>query len=344
MIIYIILPLLLVPGFFIKNKSLCCLWCGFVLFVMSALYFNSSVANVYNALDVMSIQDLSFTGLPFSFLYIAKFFSMIVPDYRIFTVVFSLISTAGLMLYIKKYCYYPAASAVVAVATGLWFMGLSDPAGFLGLIISAFAMRYAFEKRFVRFGAILLLASCFLPEAIYLIPLYIFFIIQPTVWHLPVAAGAAFLLLVTDITGELTFLGEDKGAAADLILPLIITVICVCCCFAMKIIARRGSYNLNIIIVLLVASVLSVGALNDSRLMLYALICFFPAALTLVPEIISVAKALISLVFREKKKPVLICSGVVLLVVAALVYGYVLESGVFAIPAYETWLGTEVTV
>ena len=63
-----------------------------------------------------------------------------------------------------------------------------------------------------------------------------------------VAAGAAFLLLVTDITGELTFLGEDKGAAADLILPLIITVICVCCCFAMKIIARRGSYNLNIII------------------------------------------------------------------------------------------------
>lgn len=344
MIIYIILPLLLVPGFFMKNKSLCCLWCGLVLFVMSALYFNPAVSEVYSALDVLTVQELSFTGLPFSFLYIAKFFSMIVPDYRVFTAVFSLVSTAGLMLYIKKYCYYPAASAIVAVATGLWFMGLSDPAGFLGLIITAFSLRYAFEKRFVRFGAILLLASCFLPEALYIIPLYVFFIIQPTVWHLPVAAGAAFLLLVTDITGSLSFLGNGSNAVTDLVLPLIITVICVCCCFAMKIIARRGSYNLNIIIVLLVSSVLSVGAMNDSRLMTYALICFFPAALTLVPEIISVAKALISLVFRERKKPVLICSGIILLIITALIYGYVLNSGVFAIPAYETWLGTEVTV
>lgn len=343
MIIYIILPLLLVPGFFIKNKSLCCLWCGFVLFVMSALYFNPVISNIYNALDIMSIQDFSFTGLPFSFLYIAKFFSMFVPDYRIFTVLFSLISTAGLMLYIKKYCYYPAASAVVAVVTGMWFMGLSDPAGFLGLVISAFSLRYAFERRFVRFGAILLLASCFLPEAIYIIPLYIFFIIVPTVWHLPVAAGSAFLLLVTDITEGFSFLGDGSNAVTDLVLPLVITVICVCCCFAMKIIARRGSYNLSIIIVLLVAAVLSVGALNDSRLMLYALICFFPAALTLVPEIISVAKALISLVFKENKKPVLICSGIILVIIASLVYGYILNSGVFSIPTYETWLGMEVT-
>ncbi len=342
MIIYIIIPLLLVPGFFMKNKSLCCLWCGFVLFVMSALYFNTSVSGVYNAVSSLSIPALSFTGLPYPFLYIAKFFSMIAPDYRVFTVVFSLISTAGLMLYIKKYCYYPAASTVTAVVTGLWFMSLSDPAGFLGFVISAFALRYAFEKRFVRFGVILLLASCFLPEAIFIIPLYIFFIIQPTVWHLPVAAGAAFLILVTDITREFSFLGENSAASADFVLPLIIILVCVSCFFAMKIIARRGSYNLNIIIVILVAAVLSVGAMNDSRLMTYALICFFPAALTLVPELISVVKALISLVFKEKKRPVLICAGVILLAVAALVYGYILNSGVFAIPSYETWLGAEV--
>ena len=85
------------------------------------------------------------------------------------------------------------------------------------------------------------------------------------------------------------------------------------------------------------------GALNDSRLMTYALICFFPAALTLIPEIISVAKALISLVFREKKRPLIICSAVVLFVVAAIIYGYVLKGGVFTIPTYETWLGAEVT-
>jgi len=343
MIIYIILPLLLIPGFFIKNKSLSCLWCGFVLFVMSALYFNASVSGVYNAVSSLSLPALSFTGLPYSYLYIAKFFSMIVPDYRVFTVIMSLLSTAGLMLYIKKYCYYCAASAVTAVVTGFWFMSLYDPAGFLGLVISAFAVRYAFEKRFVRFAAILLLASCFLPEALLIIPLYIFFIIQPSVWHLPVAAGTAFLLLVTDVTNNLEFLGEPSDKGADIVLPLVITLICVSCCFTMKIIARRGSYNLSMIIVLIASTVLATGAMNDSRLMKYSLICFFPAALTLVPEIISVFKALISLVFKEKKLPVLICGGVVLFALTALLYSYVLKSGVFVIPSYETWLTAEVT-
>lgn len=343
MIIYIILPLLLVPGFFMKNKSLCCLWCGFVLFLMSAFYFNPSVSGVYNAIPSVSVSALSFTGLPYAYLYIAKFFTMIVPDYRVFAALMSLVSTAGLMIYIRKYCYYCAASAVTAIAAGYWFLSLYNPSMFLGLVISAFAFRYAFEKRFVRFAAILLLASCFMPEALILIPLFIVFIIQPTVWHLPVAAGAAFLLLATDITKGFSFFGEYTGAAPDFVMPLIITIAAVSCTFAMKIIARRNSYNLNSIILLMVSSVLSVGSLNDSRLMTYALICFFPAALTLIPEIISVVKAIISLVFREKKRPVIICSAVVLLIVTALVYGYVLKGGVFTVPAYETWLGMEVT-
>ncbi len=220
-------------------------------------------------------------------------------------------------------------------------MNFYDPAGFLGLITSAFALRYAFERRFVRFSAILLLASCFLPEAILIIPLYVFFIIQPSVWHLPVAAGTAFLLLVTDITKDLEFLGKTTDNSTDIVIPLVITLVCVFCCFAMKIIARRSSYNLNIIIVLLVATILSAGAMNDSRLMKYALICFFPAALTLIPEIISVVKALISLVFKEKKLPVLIVGGVLLTTLTVFLYGYVLKSGVFEIPTYETWLTME---
>ena len=343
MIIYIILPLLLVPGLFMKNKSLSCFWCGLVLFVTSALYFNASISGVYNAISSLSIPALSFTGLPFSYLYIAKFFSMFIPDYRVFTAIMSFLSTAGLMLYIKKYCYYPAASAITAVVTGFWFMNLYDPASFLGLVISAFALRYAFEKRFVRFGAILLLAFCFLPEAILIIPLYIFFIIQPSVWHLPVAAAASSLLLLTDITKDFEFLGKITDKNTDIVLPLVITLICVFCCFAMKIIARRGSYNLNMIIVLVVATVLAAGAMNDSRLMIYSLICFFPAVLTLAPEIISVVKALISLVFKEKKRPVLICGGIILFILTALLYGYILKSGVFEIPTYETWLTMEVT-
>ena len=342
MIIYIILPLLLVPGFFMKNKSLCCLWCGIVLFLMSALYFNPSVSGVYNALPSLQVSALSFTGLPYAYLYIAKLFTMIIPDYRVFAVVMSLISTAGLMLYIRKYCYYCSASAVTAVASGFWFMSLYAPAAFLGLVISAFAFRYAFEKRFVRFAAILLLASCFMPEAIILLPLFIIFIVPPTVWHLPVAAGGAFLLLATDITKGFSFFGENTKESPDFVMPLVMTVFAVACVFAIKIIARRGSYNLNMITLLLASSVLSVGSLNDSRLINFALICFFPAALTLVPEIISVVKALISLVFKEKKRPLLICSAIVLFAAAAFIYAHILNGNIFTIPTYESWLGMEV--
>ena len=343
MIIYIILPLLLIPGFFIKNKDLCCLWCGFVLFTMSALYFDPSVSGVFNAIPSLSLSALSFTELPYAYLYLAKLFSMIVPDYRVFTAFISLMGTAGLMLYIRKYCYYCAASAMTSVLLGFWFLSLTDPSHFLGLVISAFAYRYAFEKRFVRFSAVLLLASCFMPEALIFIPLYLVFIIQPTVWHLPVAAGAAFFLLATDVTKGFSFFGKADESAVSFLFPLIITIACAACAVAMKILARRGSYNLNMIIVLLTAAVLGVGSLNDSRLLNFAVICFFPAALTLVPEIISVVKALFSMAFGEKKRPVLICSGVILLIIVSFVYGYILENGVFGIAPYETWLGTEVT-
>ena len=319
------------------------MWCGFVLFTMSALYFNTSVSGVFGAIPSLSLSALSFTDLPYAYLYLAKLFSMIVPDYRVFAVFISLISTAGLMLYIQKYCYYCAASAVTAVVTGFWLLSLYEPSYFLGLVISAFAYRYAFEKRFVRFAAILLLAACFMPEALIIIPLYLVFIIQPTVWHLPVAAGAAFFLLATNVTKGFTFIGEEDAVAADFLFPLLITVSCAACAVGMKILARRGSYNLNMIIVLITAAVLGVGSLNDGRLLKYALICFFPATLTLIPELVSVVKALISMVFRDKKKPVLICSGVVLLIIVGFVYGYILKNGYFGAAPYETWLGTEVT-
>ncbi len=344
MIIYIILPLLLVPGFFMKNKSLCCLWCGIVLFIMSALYYNPTISGVFEAIPSLSPSALSFTGLPHAYLYTAELFTMITPDYRVFTAVISLISTAGLMIYIRKYCYYCAASAVTVTVAGFWFMSLYAPSAFLGLVISAFAFRYAFEKRFVRFAAILLLASCFMPEALILIPLYIIFIVPPTVWHLPVAAGAAFLLVATDITKDFAFFGEEQAAVTEFILPLIIIVTAACCTLAIKIIARRGSYNMNSVNLLLISSVLAMGAFNDGRLMNFALICFFPAALTLIPEIISVAKALISLVFKEKKRPVIICCAVILAAAVAFLYKYILDGGVFPVPAYETWLGAEVTV
>lgn len=343
MIIYIILPILLVPGFFMKHKGLCCLWCGIVLFLMSALYHNFTISGVYEAIPSLPLSELSFTGLPYAYLYTAELFTMITPDYRVFTVVMSLISTTGLMIYIRKYCYYCAASAVTVTIAGFWFISLYAPSMFLGLIISAFAFRYAFEKRFVRFAAILLFASCFMPEALILIPLYIIFVVPPTVWHLPVAAGAAFLLVATDITKGFAFFGEEAQGISDLVMPLIIIGTAVICTFAIKIIARRSSYNLNSVNLLLISSVLAIGSFNDGRLITYALICFFPAALTLIPEIISVAKALISLVFKEKKRPVIICSAVILAVAVVFLYGYILDGGVFTIPAYETWLGAEVT-
>jgi len=343
MLIYIFLPLILFPAVFIKNKGLSCLWCGMILFLVGALSYNAEISEAFSAISVMPHYSLNSLSYPPAFTYLTKFLSMFIPDFRVFYVIFCVFNTVGTMLYIKKYCYYPAPSAIVLVITGYWFVALCQPILYAGIMLGAFAFRYAAEKRFTRFAVFALFGACFFSPIMLIIPFFPIMLTKNRIVHIILAAIASAAVLIFDCGSFLDLLGLDKISAMpyyENFLYLTIPV-CVLTFICGKIISRRGAYNEAMITVSLISAVLSLGAVSDSRFFILAFICFFPAGLTLIPEFISVIKAVVSLTFKDKKRPVLIACGVVLAALAVMLYGDILLSNAYGGIPYETWVGME---
>ncbi len=325
-LLFIASPLLLCGGLLIKNKGLCCLYCGAIFFLFSAFGFSDFFCTTYPALGAdMSVYQ---SVLSPAFIYGAQLISMIFPHYSGAVVLYGLITAFGLMLYIYKYCYYTAFSAVIAAVSGLWLISFIDPFLFSGMVIAAFAFRYASEKRFIRFLAVILLAACFDLRILFIAPLFILFIIKPTVYYIPAAAVLATVLIFVDISPVFGFFPgfTFEREAAQLFYPVTIAAAGVLTAITAKILIRRGSYSETMITVMAVAAAFAVGSFADGRLLFPSVICFFPAALTLVPEIIAVAKTIITLTFRENKRTVLMVGGVIL-GIGLMAYHIVLISG-----------------
>lgn len=338
-VIFLALPLLLCGGFFIRNKAPSCLYCFGLFFLVSGFFMYDYFSATYTELPAYGF-GLEGTALSPAFFYCTKLLSVLVPDYRAATLIWSAVISGGLTLYIYKYCYYPVPSAITAAVTGIWLVNFINPPLFAGMLIAAFAFRYASERRFVRFLAVILLAASFDLRLLIVIPLYIFFITKPTLYHIIGAALSAAALLFFDLSPVFGFFPgfSEERIGSELFFPVTVSAVCVAAALCAKIIMRRGSYNCSMITVLAASAVLGLGAVSDARLMLPAFVCFFPAALTLMPEIIAVAKSIVTLTFREKKKPFLIAGAAILLLGAAAYYGAVLNSAEYMFDI-STWMG-----
>ncbi len=336
-ILFIASPLLLSCGLLIKKKTPALLYCFAVIFILGALFRYDYFFGTYPW--VMGYEmDLEGAIVNPAFYYITKLMSMIIPDYRLATILWSFASAAGLMLYIHKYSGRPVLAALTAFVSGLWLINFKDPCLFTAILITAFSFRYAGEKRFVRFLALILLASCFKLEFLLLIPLYLIFFTKPTLYHIIVFAAAAGLLMFFDISPAFSFVGSPVTArtGAALFYPVTITVTAVITAAMAKITLRRNPYNSVMITVMGTAAALGLGSIADGRLLPLAIACFFPAAVSLVPETIGAFRSIIALTFRERKKPFIIGGGIVLAVLAAVYYAVVIiNSGM----GFETWIG-----
>ncbi len=338
-ILFLAAPLLLGCGLLIKRKSMAQLYCFSVLFILAALFRYDYFFGSYEWLTGYEM-DLPGAVVNPGFYYITKLLSMIIPDYRIATVVWSLTITAVMTLYIHKYSSSPVLASITAVILGLWFINFKDPCLFMAILIAAFSFRYAGEKRFVRFLALILLSSCFKLEFLLLIPLYLILFTKPTLFHIPIFAVMAGLFLFLDISPVFAFIGSPvtERVGAELFYPVTVTVIAVITAVAAKITLQRSPHNSTMLTAMGVAAALGLGAVSDGRLLPLAVACFFPAAITLVPETILAAKSLIALTFKEKKKAFLIAGGVILSV-SAVVYYLVIVFRPETAMGFETWIG-----
>lgn len=338
-IIFLAAPLILGCGLMIKKKGLSQLFCFLVMFILGALfrydYFFGSFPWVTGY-----EMDLPAPIINPGFYYLTKLLSMIIPDYRAATALWSLGTAAGLALYIHKYSSHPVLASVTAVISGLWFINFKDPCLFVAMLLAAFSFRYAGEKRFVRFLALILLSSCFKLEFLLLIPLYLIFFTKPTLFHIPIFAVIAGLLLFFDISPAFAFIGSPvtERMAADLFYPVTITVTAVITAVAAKITLRRNPTNSTMLTVMGTAAALGLGSAADKRLLPLAVACFLPAAITLVPDTILAAKSIITLTFKERKKAFIII-GAAILSVLAVVYYLVIVFRPETAMGFETWIG-----
>ncbi len=310
--LFLVSPLILGGGLFIKNKKLCCFYCGVIFFLFSALYSYDFFFGAYTELgsDMSEYRGMLSPAL----VYGGQLLSMITPDSIVASVLWGLVSASGLMLYIYKYCYYTAPSAVTAAVIGLWLVCFVNPAFFMGIIISAFGYRYASERRFTRYIAIMLFAACFDLRIIALIPFYLVFITKPTVYHIPAAVIVGGVLMLFDIS---PVLGIFPGFSAErtetnMFLSVVITAVSALIAITAKIIVRRGDYHGTMVAASAVAGAFALGSFFDGRLLYISSVCFFPVSLVLVPETVMIAKSIIALTFRKKKTPVFIIGGILL--------------------------------
>lgn len=309
--LFFLLPLFLCGGLFIKKKSLCTLYCWAIFFLSSAFFYSTAFYAVTTYNTDMSADSWMLSP---AYIYGSKLLMIIFGDYRAVTVFFAFLASSAVMLYIYKYCYYTAPSAIAAAVSGLWLMYFTDFTLFMGITIAAFAFRYASEKRFIRFLSVILLASCFDLRFLVLIPVYLLFFAEPSVYYIPAVLVLGGLLLFFDISPVfgilLGFSPEREGGS--FFFPVTIAVVFVAAVLMTKILKRRGDYNSSMITLTGISAVFALGSVGDSRLFLPALACFYPSVLTLGPEIISVLKSLIALTFREKKRSVLIAAALIL--------------------------------
>ena len=338
-VLFLAAPLLLGCGLLIKKKGASQLFCFGVLFVLSALFRYDYFFGTYPWVADYPLQLPGAVVNP-AFYYITKLLSMVVPDYRIATVLWSFAVSVGIVLLINKNSSHPALSAVTAVISGMWFISFKDPCLFMAILITAFSFRYAGEKRFVRFLAHILLASCFKLEFLLFIPLYLIFITKPTLIHIPVLAVMAGLLIFFDISPAFAFIGSPstERTGAELFYPVTIAATAIITAAAAKITLRRNPHNAVMLTVMGVSAALAMGSVADARLLSLAVACFFPAAVTLVPETILAAKSILALTFKERKKPFII-AGAALLSVLGLAYYLVIVFRPETAMGFETWIG-----
>lgn len=326
---YISLPLLLTAGLMIKNKSVCCFYCGAVLFIASVFYSYDFFYSVYPSLS----QDMSAHNnlLSPGFIFLGQVLSGIVPEGILGAVIYSLLTTYGIMSYINRFSCSPSVSAVMLIMSGIFLMNFINPYLYAGMIIALHAFRYASEMRFVRFAAVIMLAACFDLRLLAILPLYILIIIKPTVYHIPAAAIIGGILIFFDASPFFSlFLGySSERTPSDLFIPITILVFGIISALMIKFLIRRGDYIKSMLTLSAVSSALAIGAISDSRFLIIAFICFCPVVLTLTPEITDIFSSVISLTFKEKKKPVLFIGGLLLMTGLSVYYYNIIKTADF---------------
>lgn len=331
-IILVIFPLLTAVCASLKKRSLICLTFGVLIFLCTFLCLNSAAPFLSENYALISSGGTA--DLPIGFSYPAQLLSAIFPDGATANMVVSAIFALSVSTYIYK-SESPSFSAVLFAAGAFWLYFVHEPLVFIAAALFMNALKFASERDFVRYAALILLGTCFCPEMWTLLLLFPFYAVPVGIPLLFVgfAVGTAVVYLnPTDV------LFKSMSADAQVfpingisaLIPITLFLIFILAVLTRKMFKRK-EYSDIMIITLFAAAVLSFMSVSDTRYAPLAVTLAAPPVLSLGGEIFAVGKKLLTMTFREKAKTARIIAAAAVTVILVIWYGaIILSSGVIS--------------
>lgn len=318
--ILIAFPILAALSALLKKKWLICAANGALVFVSSLLWFFAK-----------PIDEAAVNSVGFSFF--EQLLALLFPDKIAVTIALSAIFAVAVAAFLYSHSADSGFSAVLFAVSGLQLYFLTDPITFIAAALCACALKYASQRDFVRFAALLLLAVCFRPEMWAVILLFPFFAapVGLPLLLVGIAAGAAVYYI-----NPADFLFQSMSADAR-ILPFsgasVLVTIGLFALFLIVVLTRKMfrkgtmAYSDVMTIALFAAAVLSLMSVSDIRFLPLMTTLAAPAVLSLGGELFLMGKRLIAMTFRENKRTASITAIAITAVLAAVWYA-VLQTGV----------------
>lgn len=327
----IALPLLLAACSALKKKALICSAAGAVIFFCTFVCLGSVSPDI--AAQYELILEGSASALPIGFSYPARLLALIFPDSTAIYAVLSAVFAVSVSRYVYRSAC-PSFSAAIFAASGFWLYFVHEPVIFCAAALCMYAFKYASQRRFSRYAALLLLAACFCPEALLLLAFYpvLLFPVGLPLLIAGLLAGAALLFINP---GDVLFQYMSASAQSfpqNGISPLVPTAFFLLFIFAA--LTRRmhsdRDYSETMIITLFAAAVVSLPSVSDIRFMPLAAMLGLPSVLSVCGELFPIGKRLAVMTFRENEKNAKIVYTAAAALITAAWYGFILvQTGVF---------------
>ena len=328
----IALPLLLAACSALKKKALVCAAAGAVIFLCTFVCLGSVSPDIAAQYELISEGNASI--LPIGFSYPARLLALIFPDNAAIYAVLSAVFAVSVSCYAYRSSPCAPISAVIFAASGFWLYFVHEPVIFCAAALCMPAFKYASQRRFVRYAALLLLAACFCPEALLLIAFYpvLLFPVGLPLLIAGLLAGAALLFINS---GDVLFQYMSASAQSfpqNGISPLVPAALFLLFIFAA--LTRKMNSNRDhsetMIITLFAAAVMSLLSVSDIRFMPLAAMLGLPSVLSVCGELFPIGKRLAAMTFRENEKNAKIVYTAAAALIAAAWYGFILvHTGVF---------------
>ncbi|MBR5091779.1 MAG: EpsG family protein [Ruminiclostridium sp.] len=316
MIILIVIPLLIcLFGFVCKKADKRLMFCAAsaaVVFAVCGISFINGFpepeSDSYSLLSLLS-GSISFDSLgaidaPPAYLLIMKICTAYSNEPLVFPIAAACVQTviSAYALYNCTDSPYEAGAVLTACFLPVYFAG---SALFTSALICLISVKYVRERRFFRFAAAVLAASCFDMSALLLIPLYFVIIIpKPLISAIFSALAAGLAVIFPAVTETVyTMFGDGRySIPGSSVLCTVISVIAALISLLMYRMYRNreGRYE-TLVPVMICGALLSAAALWKAELSGIAFMLLMMSAVPLAPDAFSIGTRFVQILFPSEK-------------------------------------------